>query len=135
MYYYSIICVLESTAVTPATATSTSDNGGHTSRRKTFYELIDKLSYHKKRDEYQSLKLSLRQPWVQNVSDFSFLTSAMRWWRVISFPVSPSHTQPTVIVDLLISDLAKGTGGDVSNKMSALAGISTSKLLTDIPKR
>ena len=85
-------------------------------------------------EEEQSLKLALRQPWVWSVSDFIFLASAYEGgWPVLSLAVSSSHQQCTVSV-LIIAELARGAGGaEISNQISALAGIWTPPI--DSPAR
>ena len=85
-------------------------------------------------EEEQSLKLALRQPWVWSVSDFIFLASAYEGgWPVLSLAVSSSHRQCTVSV-LIIAELARGAGGaEISNQISALAGIWTPDLSIDSP--
>ena len=59
-------------------------------------------------DDYQSLKLALRQPCVWSVSDFSFLATAYKGgWPVLSLTVSSSLWQCVVSV-LIIGELARG---------------------------
>ena len=59
-------------------------------------------------DDDQSLKLTLMQPWLLNVSDFIFLATAYEsWWPVLFLPISASHWQCAVSV-LVIAELARG---------------------------
>ena len=86
-------------------------------------------------EEEQSLKLTLRQPWVWSVSAFILLATAYEGrWPVPSLAVSSSHWQCTVSVVIITEFDGIGAGGtEISNQISALAGVWTPNLTIGSP--